>query len=267
MCVKWLTELESSDSQWEIIRKYMSEYRLEKLDRIHTLGMKAACAGAGLLLQWAYNEWMRNSQEKISDVRSEDDASRNCGHVTEENICKIESVSYEDILANINTPYKFEVQIDESTKGKPYIKSRPFYYNLSHSGDYVICAVSDCEIGVDIQKMSNGIGVKSRVDYKNIGNTKAAKAKNTRKSTADRFFAEEEKNMLASIHDETERNLLFYRLWSRKEALGKLTGMGVAPCLDTNLLDISKGIAGEYIWEEYDVLRSYMIVCCRQSPD
>lgn len=38
--------------------------------------------------------------------------------------------------------------------GKPRLLKYPnFFYNISHSGDYAICAVSDSEVGVDIQKI------------------------------------------------------------------------------------------------------------------
>ena len=37
--------------------------------------------------------------------------------------------------------------------GKPYLKSGELYFNVSHSDGYYICAVSDREVGVDIQKV------------------------------------------------------------------------------------------------------------------
>ena len=36
--------------------------------------------------------------------------------------------------------------------GKPYIEGNPFYFSLSHSGNYAVCAISDSPIGVDIEK-------------------------------------------------------------------------------------------------------------------
>lgn len=37
--------------------------------------------------------------------------------------------------------------------GKPYLKNNEICFNISHSGDYVVCAVSKNEIGVDIQEI------------------------------------------------------------------------------------------------------------------
>ena len=40
-------------------------------------------------------------------------------------------------------------------KGKPFVAEREdVFFNISHSGVYVVCAVSDGEIGVDIEKRS-----------------------------------------------------------------------------------------------------------------
>ena len=36
--------------------------------------------------------------------------------------------------------------------GKPFLKGNPFYFNLSHSGGIVACAVQTCEVGLDVEK-------------------------------------------------------------------------------------------------------------------
>ena len=42
--------------------------------------------------------------------------------------------------------------IDRTDDGKPYFKEIPgIRFNLSHSGDYIACAFSDLEIGLDLQ--------------------------------------------------------------------------------------------------------------------
>ena len=35
--------------------------------------------------------------------------------------------------------------------GKPYIEGNPFFFSLAHSGKYVVCAISDSPVGVDIE--------------------------------------------------------------------------------------------------------------------
>lgn len=42
--------------------------------------------------------------------------------------------------------------IKRGAYGKPYVVEFPdYYYNISHSGDYVVCATSPSKVGVDIQ--------------------------------------------------------------------------------------------------------------------
>lgn len=37
--------------------------------------------------------------------------------------------------------------------GKPYLVDLPYYFNISHSDDVVLCALSKNEVGIDIQKI------------------------------------------------------------------------------------------------------------------
>ena len=46
-----------------------------------------------------------------------------------------------------------EIQIALSPFGKPYIKNLPVYFSISHSGDFAVCAVSNEEIGIDIEQI------------------------------------------------------------------------------------------------------------------
>ena len=109
-------------------------------------------------------------------------------------------------------------------EGKPYFKDLPFYFNLSHSGSYVLCVISAGEIGADIQQHSG----------KTVG------------KLARRFFTERECMVLERTGGELERaaleqlmgerERLFYRLWARKEAYGKLTGKGIVDALGMDML-------------------------------
>lgn len=43
--------------------------------------------------------------------------------------------------------------LQKNENGKPYFPERPdIYFSLSHSGEYVMCAISDSPVGCDIQK-------------------------------------------------------------------------------------------------------------------
>jgi 4'-phosphopantetheinyl transferase len=142
-------------------------------------------------------------------------------------------------MEKVKSPFDFEIYREKN--GKPYIKNHPFFYNISHSGDYVFCAVSDSEIGADIQRRED-------TDYIKL---------------AERFFSDEEKAAVKSCVDISLRKELFYRLWCRKEAFGKLSGEGIASSVGSSLLDTDAGIGGGYIWEEYEILTDYQIAVCR----
>lgn len=51
-----------------------------------------------------------------------------------------------------STPYNYdELTFDITKEGKPYVCNAPFHFSLSHSGKYAVCAISDSEIGIDIE--------------------------------------------------------------------------------------------------------------------
>lgn len=55
-----------------------------------------------------------------------------------------------DLLKEYNLEYD-NITILENEYGKPYIKDSNIYYSISHSGEYVIVAVDNKPIGIDIQ--------------------------------------------------------------------------------------------------------------------
>lgn len=85
--------------------------------------------------------------------------------------------------------------------GKPEVKN--LYFNLSHSDNMVICAVSDKTVGCDIERIQTAP-----------------------KRIAKRFFHENEIEYLERF-DEHRKNEEFYRLWTIKESYLKMTGYGL----------------------------------------
>ena len=86
------------------------------------------------------------------------------------------------------------LKIVKNENGKPDF-TKSCHFNLSHSKDYWICAISYEEVGCDIQIMKD-------IDYSKI---------------VKKAFVEE----VTNIED-------FYTIWSGKEAYSKLTSLGLA---------------------------------------
>ncbi|MCD7835951.1 MAG: 4'-phosphopantetheinyl transferase superfamily protein [Lachnospiraceae bacterium] len=232
MSVRELTDDDCDKKIWDAVMECIDGDRIKKLEKLKASDKRAASAGGGILLQWAFLEW--------ETVRIKGDADDRQPFISPVNLLNAVRI----IKSGINLPRDFKICYGQH--GKPYIKERPFFYNISHSGDYVFCAVSDREIGVDIQK-------KVPADFVRL---------------AERFFSDREAGALRESSDDSSVRELFYRLWTRKEALGKLTGEGLAASADKCVLDFDKGIGCEYIWEEYNISPDYNIVCCRDRyPD
>ena len=96
-----------------------------------------------------------------------------------------------------------EFEIAYGDMGKPYLKDIPdLHFNLSHSGSVAMCALSDVEIGCDVELIAS-----------------------PRPRVAERFFSPEEREYLASVaKGETAR--AFYKIWTLKESFLKAIGKG-----------------------------------------
>lgn len=131
--------------------------------------------------------------------------------------------------------------------GKPYLLDYPdIHFNLSHSGDYVCCALGDAPVGIDIQKI---VSIKEGL--------------------AGRFFTEMDNQRLEKCN-EGEKEKLFFRMWSIKESYVKLTGRGLSEGLNAFEIDWEKNRivvpAAEAYFEEWGGLREYcMCVCMEKS--
>ena len=130
--------------------------------------------------------------------------------------------------------------------GKPEIQG--MYFNLSHSYDYVVCAVSDQPIGCDIEKIGKN-----------------------REKIAKHFFSVDERAYLESFGGD-ERLTEFYRLWTMKESYLKMTGEGLAHGLKQVECRVGNGVSvyrdGEKCHcfiKEYDLLGYKLSVCAKED--
>ena len=94
-------------------------------------------------------------------------------------------------------------------QGKPYLPGLPdVHFSLSHSGTRVLCALSDAELGCDVE-----------------GTRRCDPA------LARRFFHPDETAWLLSLPPR-EQDAAFLRLWTLKESYLKAVGLGLSLPLD-----------------------------------
>ena len=105
----------------------------------------------------------------------------------------------------------------ETGNKKPVFLNAPeIHFNISHSGEMVILALSDAPVGCDIEQIGTADLRISR-----------------------RFFTENEHGLLAACRSDGERNDLFFRMWTIKESYMKYTGEGMRLPLSEFEIDFS----------------------------
>lgn len=214
----------------------LTDWQREKISRCAAPGAKALCMGGQLLLQYGAWDWSDCAswrwREECGKQAALGDWGKNGESTTEDGI-SWQILDLSRLLEQIPAPQSLTVVY--GSKGKPGILHVPWHYNLSHSGDYAALAVSDAPVGIDIQQMRPCKG-----------------------SLVKRFFSPEEAELYESL---VSGETLFYTLWCRKEAYGKLLGTGLTEeMLKCNMLED----IGVHLYE-YGGLPSYGVCVCAQD--
>lgn len=119
---------------------------------------------------------------------------------------KIETEANQELVTGYLLMKYLGVVEDEQLKlneqGKPFLSDGSPFFNVSHSGNYVVLAIADCEIGVDIERI-----------------------RKYHEATAKRVFTEKQFLMLQGLENE-EQNEAFSKMWTECEAILKLQGTG-----------------------------------------
>lgn len=114
-----------------------------------------------------------------------------------------------DVISRFAINYIFGIDIKKlfyktDNSGKPYLKDyRDVFFNISHSKNAVVCAVSDKKVGVDVQYMKD-------VNFKYI---------------IKRCFSEKEKIKISNSIDKKNE---FYNIWTQKESFIKCNGSKIS---------------------------------------
>lgn len=136
-----------------------------------------------------------------------------------------------------------ENDVNYDSMGKPFLKNtngKTGYISISHSGDFVMCAVSECEVGADIEKIRE-------VNLK----------------TAEKAFSENEKKYVFS-----QKNVknAFFKVWTFKESYVKAIGTGIRTELNSFETTDAAGNpekCGDFCLFEYKIPGYASAVCAK----
>lgn len=137
-----------------------------------------------------------------------------------------------ELLLNyaVNGDIKKKVQWDTESGGKTYLtQNKDLYVNLSHSGEYAVCAVHNKDVGIDIQHIRE-------CDI----------------NLAKRFFSAEEYEYINRFEN---KNNAFFEIWTKKESFVKAIGTGLTiPLNSFSVLSNTIRYDGKtYCFKEYSV--------------
>ena len=124
-------------------------------------------------------------------------------------------------------------EVKQTEYGRPFLDI-PLDFNISHSGNYVICAASpDCRVGIDIEEWRD-------INYQEFRN----------------IFTESEWERMHQIEHTIPE---FFRIWAQKESVVKADGRGLTWPLDKIEANDHTIVDQDNIWyvQELDLRSGY----------
>lgn len=143
------------------------------------------------IFNFLFNYIQDDTKKRIRNIRTKHEA---------------DSVLIGEILVKISIMKEFNIEyndiiFDYNKFGKPRIrKYENVYFNISNSGCWVVCVISDAEVGIDIQK----------IDDCNM-------------ALAERICTLDEFNIIKNSNNQASE---FTKIWTQKEATLKMIGTG-----------------------------------------
>lgn len=179
------------------------------------------------MVVYIYHRDITKELERLKkDGKTRGDLSRYCSKVGRELLEKGLLEQYHLLID--------ELTIKKKERGKPYISNeKGVYFNISHSQGIVVCAISNKELGIDIERLGNK------------KNSKLAQRIMDGKSYEEYLQS-------------AEQELYFYKTWVRMESYLKYTGEGIS-------VDLSKlEYKGSY--QEIQVKEGYLCGIWSKEP-
>ena len=213
----------------------MDVHRREKVYKLKAENARYLAIGAGVLLQLAWADCVDEQIGKMQDDKPQEKKTQ------ERKTPKMVVLNLSDLLQRLTSErFPMEIPYQYGGQGKPDFAEGDFHFNLSHSGDYVCCAVDKKQIGIDIQKM------------RPLRNLKVA----------ERFVTIREQEALKVCPEKQALERLFYDIWVKKEAYAKLTGEGIGTgvAVDTTENAIWQGQIA--LWQQIQAPEGYCMGVC-----
>ncbi|MBD0378723.1 4'-phosphopantetheinyl transferase family protein [Paenibacillus sedimenti] len=145
---------------------------------------------------------------------------------------------------------RHEIRFGVNAYGKPVIDgNEAVCFNVSHSGDWVVCAIDSDTVGIDVEKIQ-------KIDLQ----------------IARQFFSQAENEQLMTL-PASLRVAYFFDIWTLKESLIKADGRGLSLPLDSFSI-IKQGanihlVAGDeipdYHFIQYEIDPAYKLSICAKS--
>jgi 4'-phosphopantetheinyl transferase len=141
-----------------------------------------------------------------------------------------------------------QLQFGKNQYGKPFlVNGRSVCFNISHSGEWVVCALSSLPVGIDVEKMGP-------VDD----------------ALGERIFTHDEYRVLRAKSSSEQRSC-FYKLWTLKESFIKAIGKGLSIPLTSFSISFDQGErisvktesgTGDWFFKQYDWGEEYQLAVC-----
>lgn len=195
----------------------------------------------------------------ITVLRNRDIFNEKLKEVDEERIKKIKKLKNTDdrlrslgagLLTNfLRKRYSIKEGLKVDKFGKPYFENAKVYFNISHSGNFVVMAVSRWNIGIDVQRMKL---VRNRVAEKN--------------------FLPKECEYINEFEDDQIKQQRFCEIWTIKEAYLKNIGIGLRKPLNSFEVDLSEETPKIVDHDELRVVQfkmdtRYVVAVCADKRD
>lgn len=203
---------------------FLNEERKAHALSFHKEKNRAQSVGAWLLFTYSLHRWLQVFEQEVKEAaegtptgvtETQDEGTGLV--VTEFTVEKVlKELRALPLTEREKLLWASKVCIGEH--GKPYLQNNSdIFFNLSHSGDYVLCGIADRQIGVDIQKRHDKdvSGVKEKIH---------------------------------NVQDEEED---FFLLFSAKEAFCKCTGEGLQRDLSHIAVDCEKGMVKDTVTGDF----------------